>query len=78
MSGNEEEDIGIETQPPQPTKRSLLNIATTVAVATLLSKIFGLLRQVAIAAAFGNGTAYGAYNFAYVIPGFLLILLGCI
>ncbi|MFN5860501.1 MAG: murein biosynthesis integral membrane protein MurJ [Pseudanabaena sp.] len=76
MSGNEEEDIGIETQPPQPTKRSLLNIATTVAVATLLSKIFGLLRQVAIAAAFGNGTAYGAYNFAYVIPGFLLILLG--
>jgi len=76
LSGNEEEDIGIETQPPQPTKRSLLNIATTVAVATLLSKIFGLLRQVAIAAAFGNGTAYGAYNFAYVIPGFLLILLG--
>ncbi|MFZ4557228.1 MAG: murein biosynthesis integral membrane protein MurJ, partial [Pseudanabaena sp.] len=56
--------------------RSLLNIATIVAVATLLSKIFGLLRQVAIAAAFGNGTAYGAYNFAYVIPGFLLILLG--
>ncbi len=76
MSGNEEEDIVIETQPPQSTKRSLLNIATIVAVATLLSKIFGLLRQVAIAAAFGNGTAYGAYNFAYVIPGFLLILLG--
>ncbi|MCY7332569.1 MAG: murein biosynthesis integral membrane protein MurJ [Pseudanabaena sp. CAN_BIN31] len=61
---------------PQSTKRSLLNIATIVAIATLLSKIFGLLRQVAIAAAFGNGTAYGAYNFAYVIPGFLLILLG--
>jgi putative peptidoglycan lipid II flippase len=76
LSGNEEEDIVIETQPPQSTKRSLLNIATIVAVATLLSKIFGLLRQVAIAAAFGNGTAYGAYNFAYVIPGFLLILLG--
>ncbi|BBC25318.1 murein biosynthesis integral membrane protein MurJ [Pseudanabaena sp. ABRG5-3] len=75
MSGNEE-DIVIEPQPPQSTKRSLLNIATIVAVATLLSKIFGLLRQVAIAAAFGNGTAYGAYNFAYVIPGFLLILLG--
>ncbi|WP_082429495.1 murein biosynthesis integral membrane protein MurJ [Pseudanabaena sp. 'Roaring Creek'] len=75
MSGNEE-DIVTETQPLQSTKRSLLNIATIVAVATLLSKIFGLLRQVAIAAAFGNGTAYGAYNFAYVIPGFLLILLG--
>ena len=75
MSGNEE-DIVTETAKPQSTKRSLLNIATIVAIATLLSKIFGLLRQVAIAAAFGNGTAYGAYNFAYVIPGFLLILLG--
>ena len=73
MSGNEKEEI---IEKPQSAKRSLLNIATIVAVATLLSKIFGLLRQVAIAAAFGNGTAYGAYNFAYVIPGFLLILLG--
>ncbi|MBW4470830.1 MAG: murein biosynthesis integral membrane protein MurJ [Stenomitos rutilans HA7619-LM2] len=34
------------------------------------------MRQQAIAAAFGVGPAYGAYNFAYVIPGFLLILLG--
>jgi len=86
LSGNEEEDIvtenqktenqETESQKQQPKGRSLLNIATIVAVATLLSKIFGLLRQVAIAAAFGNGTAYGAYNFAYVIPGFLLILLG--
>lgn len=75
MSGNEE-DRANETQAPPSAKRSLLNIATIVAVATLLSKIFGLLRQVAIAAAFGNGAAYGAYNFAYVIPGFLLILLG--
>lgn len=81
MSDNEEEDTvtenqETENQKQQPKGRSLLNIATIVAVATLLSKIFGLLRQVAIAAAFGNGTAYGAYNFAYVIPGFLLILLG--
>jgi putative peptidoglycan lipid II flippase len=57
-------------------KKSLVNIAGIVAIATLLSKFLGLLRQIAIAAAFGNGTAYGAYNFAYVIPGFLLILLG--
>lgn len=47
-----------------------------MAVATLISKVFGLVRQQAIAAAFGVGPAYGAYNFAYVIPGFLLILLG--
>jgi putative peptidoglycan lipid II flippase len=76
LSGNEEDTV-TKNQEGQPKQgRSLLNIATIVAVATLLSKIFGLLRQVAIAAAFGNGTAYGAYNFAYVIPGFLLILLG--
>lgn len=47
-----------------------------MAVATLISKFFGLFRQQAIAAAFGVGPAFGAYNFAYVIPGFLLILLG--
>lgn len=45
-------------------------------MATLISKVFGLVRQQAIAAAFGVGPAFGAYNFAYVIPGFLLILLG--
>jgi putative peptidoglycan lipid II flippase len=56
--------------------RSLVNIAGIVAVATLISKLFGLVRQQAIAAAFGTGAAVGAYNFAYVIPGFLLILLG--
>ena len=61
--------------PPKPA-RSLINIAKIVAIATLISKVFGLVRQQAIAAAFGLGPAYGAYNFAYVIPGFLLILLG--
>jgi putative peptidoglycan lipid II flippase len=47
-----------------------------VAVATIISKLFGLFRQQAIAAAFGDGVVAGAYNFAYIIPGFLLILLG--
>lgn len=47
-----------------------------MAVATLISKIFGLVRQQAIAAAFGVGPAVDAYSYAYVIPGFLLILLG--
>ncbi len=53
-----------------------MGIATIVAIATLISKLFGLFRQQAIAAAFGVGPAFGAYNFSYVIPGFLLILLG--
>ncbi len=63
------------TESKKPS-RSLVGIAGIVAVATLISKLFGLLRQQAIAAAFGVGPAFGAYNFAYVIPGFLLILLG--
>lgn len=58
------------------TSRSLAGIAGIVAIATLISKIFGLVRQQAIAAAFGVGPAFDAYNYAYVIPGFLLILLG--
>jgi putative peptidoglycan lipid II flippase len=63
------------TESPKPA-RSLVNIAAIVAIATLVSKVFGLVRQMAIAAAFGVGPAVGAYNFSYVIPGFLLILLG--
>ncbi|MGD1862690.1 MAG: murein biosynthesis integral membrane protein MurJ [Leptolyngbyaceae cyanobacterium] len=61
-----------ETKPA----RSLANIATIVAAATLISKVFGLVRQQAIAAAFAVGPVADAYNFAYVIPGFLLVLLG--
>ncbi len=64
------------TSAPEGSKRSLGVIATIVAAATLISKIFGLVRQQAIAAAFGTGAAFDAYNYAYVIPGFLLILLG--
>ena len=56
--------------------KSLRRIALVVAVATALSKLAGLVRQQAIAAAFGVGVAYDAYNYAYVLPGFLLILLG--
>ncbi|MBD2578116.1 murein biosynthesis integral membrane protein MurJ [Oscillatoria sp. FACHB-1406] len=56
--------------------RSLAKIAGIVAVATLISKVFGLFREVAIAAAFGVGPVVNAYAYAYVIPGFLLILLG--
>ncbi|MGD2180458.1 murein biosynthesis integral membrane protein MurJ [Lusitaniella coriacea] len=56
--------------------RSLARIAGIVAAATLISKVFGLFREQAIAAAFGVGPVIDAYAYAYVIPGFLLILLG--
>ncbi len=61
---------------PKKASRSLAGIAGIVAVATLISKVFGLVREQAIAAAFGIGPVVDAYAYAYVIPGFLLILLG--
>ncbi len=57
-------------------KRSLKRIALVVTIGTLISKTGGLARQLVIAGAFGVGTAYDAYNYAYVLPGFFLILLG--
>ena len=56
--------------------RSLAGIAGIVAAATLISKVFGLVRTQAIAAVFGIGVVADAFNYAYVIPGFLLVLLG--
>lgn len=56
--------------------RSLAGIAGIVALATLISKVFGLVREQAIARAFGVGPVVNAYAYAYIIPGFLLILLG--
>ena len=43
---------------------------------TFLSKLIGFLRQIIIAAAFGVGVVYDAFNYAYIIPGFLIIILG--
>ncbi|KOP23156.1 hypothetical protein AMR41_27620 [Hapalosiphon sp. MRB220] len=60
----------------QKVSRSLAGIAGIIAAATLISKVFGLVRQQVIAAAFGLGPAADAFNYAYTIPGFLLILLG--
>ncbi|MGC1307662.1 MAG: murein biosynthesis integral membrane protein MurJ [Phormidesmis sp.] len=57
-------------------KRSLAGIAGIVAAATLLSKVFGLVRETASAAAFGTGPVIDAFGMAYIIPGFLLVLLG--
>jgi putative peptidoglycan lipid II flippase len=56
--------------------RSIVGIAGIVAIATLVSKVFGLVRQVALAATFGVGYAYGAYQYSSIIPSFFLILLG--
>ena len=64
--------IVTETKP----KRSLAGIAGIVAIATLISKVAGLVRQLAIAFAFGVGTAKAAYDISAIVPSFFLILLG--
>jgi len=43
---------------------------------TALSKVAGLVDMRVIAAAFGSGGRYDALQLAYVLPGFLLIMLG--
>jgi putative peptidoglycan lipid II flippase len=68
-------DASTEAQPASA-RRSLVNIATIVALATLISKVVGLVRQLAIAGAFGTGVAKSAYDIASIIPAFFLILLG--
>ncbi len=57
-------------------KKSLVSIARVVAIATLLSKVAGLVRQVIVSAAFGLGTVATAYSYSNVIPSFFFILLG--
>ena len=52
------------------------NNVVSISFGTILSKLAGCIRQVFIAAAFGIGITYDAFNYAYIIPGFLLIIIG--
>ena len=54
----------------------LKNNVFSISLGTTLSKFAGFLRQIFIAALFGVGFAYDAYNYAYIIPGFLIIIIG--
>jgi putative peptidoglycan lipid II flippase len=47
-----------------------------VAIATLLSKVVGLIRQVIVAAAFGLSIVSTAYSYSTIVPNFFFILLG--
>ena len=57
-------------------QKSLKKTALIVSIGTSISKFGGLIRQLVIAGIFGIGAAYDAYNYAYILPGFFLILLG--
>ena len=52
------------------------NNLISISFATSLSKLAGFVRQIFIAAFFGIGIIYDAFNYAYIIPGFLLIIIG--
>ncbi len=52
------------------------NNVVSISFGTSLSKLAGCIRQILIAAAFGIGITYDAFNYAYIIPGFLLIIIG--
>ena len=54
----------------------LKNNIFSISLGTTLSKFAGFLRQIFIAALFGVGLAYDAYNYAYIIPGFLIVIIG--
>ena len=54
----------------------LRNNVFSISFGTSLSKLAGCIRQIFIAAAFGVGITYDAFNYAYIIPGFLLIIIG--
>ena len=54
----------------------LKNNFFSISFGTSLSKLAGCIRQIFIAAAFGVEITYDAFNYAYIIPGFLLIIIG--
>lgn len=56
--------------------RKLFKIAGFVGIITIISKIFGLLRDLVIARFFGTSITADAYNFAYLLTGNALVLLG--
>jgi len=52
------------------------NNVFSISFGTGLSKIVGFTREAFIAAAFGIGITYDAFNYANIIPGFFLIIIG--
>ncbi len=54
----------------------LKNNVLSISFGTSISKLAGCTRQIFIASAFGVGVTYDAFNYAYIIPGFLLIIIG--
>ncbi|CAK9202974.1 unnamed protein product [Sphagnum troendelagicum] len=54
----------------------LWQVVGTIGAATAISKFMGLLRETVLAAVFGVGPVINAFNYASIIPGFSLAMLG--
>ena len=48
----------------------------SISLGTALSKLTGFLRQTLIAPLFVLVLAYDAFNYAYIVPSFLIIIIG--
>jgi putative peptidoglycan lipid II flippase len=57
------------------TGRSMAGNATIVAVAFAVSRLLGMVREIAIAARFGTGEVYDAYVAAFRIPDLLFVVV---
>src|SRR5262245_55165797 len=57
-------------------RRSVLGSAKLIALCTLLSRITGLLRDILLNAAFGQGRVADAFNFGFQIPNLFRRLFG--
>ena len=55
---------------------SFKNNIFSISLGTTLSKLTGYLREASIAALYGVGVTYDAYNYAYIVPSFLIIIIG--
>ncbi|KAH8940731.1 hypothetical protein BDL97_14G000600 [Sphagnum fallax] len=56
--------------------KGLWQVVGTIGAATAISKFMGLLRETVLAAVFGVGPVINAFNYASIIPGFSLAMLG--
>lgn len=57
-------------------KGSLLRVAASVGAVTALCKVLGMVREMLLAAFFGIGPVVDAFNYAQIIPGFFLSIVG--
>eukprot|EP00249_Psilotum_nudum_P011461 c23190_g1_i2 orf=258-2162(-) len=61
---------------PQTNRRSLLHSVGLIGLTTVVSKVLGLMREIVVAAVFGVGPVVTAFNYSYILPGFLITILG--